>query len=149
MRRTLRIVHVGLVLLITAAVLVQAALAGQFVSGLSNALPAHGAVGGLLELVALLLLITAIAHRFAGERSAGVLSGSIALALAVEVQAALGWAPGAFPTSVHVPLGVAIFAGAVALSIVMVRMVVAGRRSSADSGAGTTPIGAEVGGSRP
>lgn len=123
MRRALRIVHIGLVLLVTAAVLVQAALAGQFVSGLSNALPTHGAVGGMLELAALLLLIIAIAHRFAGERSRTVLIGSILLAVALEVQAMLGWAPGAFPTAVHVPLGVAIFAVAVALSTAMVRMV--------------------------
>jgi len=146
MRRALRIIHVGLVLLVTAAVLVQAALAGQFVSGMSNALPAHGAVGGVLELVALLLLITAIAHRFSGERTPGVLSGSIMLALAVEVQAGLGWAPGAVPTAVHVPLGVAIFAGAVALSAVMVRMVAVTRRAVGQRAA---QVGAEVGGGRP
>jgi hypothetical protein len=146
MRRPLRTIHVGLVLLVTAAVLVQAALAGQFVSGLSNALPAHGAVGGVLELIAPLLLVTAIAHRLSGERAPGVLSGSIVLALAVEVQAGLGWAPGAVPTAVHVPLGVAIFAGAVALSTVMVRTVAATRRSG---GHHATPVGARAGVGRP
>lgn len=149
MRRALRMIHVGLVLLITAAVLVQAALAGQFVSGLSNALPAHGAVGGVLELLALLLLIVAIAHRFAGERTRAVLSGSTALAVAVEVQAALGWAPGAFPTSVHVPLGVAIFAGSVALSAVLVRTATARRRSPGDRTPGRTLADADAGGDRP
>jgi hypothetical protein len=142
-------IHVGLVLVITAAVLVQAVLAGQFVSGLSNALPAHGAIGGVLELLALLLLIVAIAHRFAGERTRAVLSGSIALAVAVEVQAALGWAPGAFPTSVHVPLGVAIFAGSVALSTVLVRTVMARRRSPEDRTRVPTAADAHVGGDTP
>lgn len=100
----------------TLAVFVQAVLAGQFVSGLSDQLGLHGAVGGLLELTGLVLLLVAIAHRIAGERSRGALWGSVALAVALQVQAGLGWAPGALPTAIHVPLGVGIFAGAVALS---------------------------------
>jgi hypothetical protein len=148
MRRTLRIVHVGLVLVITTAVLVQAALAGQFVSDLSNALPIHGAVGGMLELLGLLLLIVAIAHRFAGERTRAVLAGSIVLAVALEAQAALGWAPGALPTAIHVPLGVAIFAIAVGLSTVMVRMVTAAQPAD-DGSADRTVAKAGPGGARP
>ena len=148
MRRTLRIVHVGLVLVITTAVLVQAALAGQFVSDLSNALPIHGAVGGMLELLGLLLLIVAIVHRFAGERTRAVLAGSIVLAVALEAQAALGWAPGALPTAIHVPLGVAIFAIAVGLSTVMVRMVTAAQPAD-DGSADRTVAKAGPGGARP
>jgi hypothetical protein len=101
--------------------LTQAVLAGQFISGVRNAIPAHGAVGGLLELTSLVLLIVAIAHRVAGERSRVALAGSLTLAVALNAQAALGWMPGAVPTAVHVPLGVGIFAGAVALLIALVR----------------------------
>jgi hypothetical protein len=120
-RRVLRPVHVTLVGLITLGVLTQAVLAGQFISGTSNAIPAHGAVGGLLELTGLLLLIVAIAHRIGGERSRLALVGSLTLAIAINVQAVLGWMPGAVPTAVHVPLGVGIFAGAVALFAALVR----------------------------
>lgn len=116
MRRLLSPIHRGLVHLVTLAVFVQAVLAGQFVSGLSDQLGLHGAVGGLLELTGLVLLLVAIAHHIAGERSRGALWGSVALAVTLQVQAGLGWAPGALPTAIHVPLGVGIFAGAVALS---------------------------------
>jgi hypothetical protein len=121
MRRAIRVVHVSLVLLITLAVLTQAVLAGQFIGGVSNAIPVHGAVGGVLELAALVLLVVAIAHRAAGERSRVALIGSVSLALALTVQAGLGWAPGAIPTAVHVPLGVCIFAGSLVLSIALTR----------------------------
>lgn len=131
MRRALRALHVGIVVVIAAGVAVQATLAGQFISGLSDALPAHGAVGGILELAGLLLLVIALAHRVAGERARVALAGSIALVLAIQAQAALGWAPGALPTALHVPLGVAIFAGAIALSGAMVRLAAARRREAA------------------
>jgi hypothetical protein len=116
MRALLSGVHRTLVHIVTMAVLVQAVLAGQFVSGVSDRLGTHGAIGGVLELTGLLLLVVAIAHRIAGERSRIALWGSVALALALQLQAGLGWAPGALPTAIHVPLGVCIFAGATALS---------------------------------
>ncbi|HSJ43778.1 MAG TPA: hypothetical protein VK923_03745 [Euzebyales bacterium] len=116
MRAFLSPLHRGLVHLVTLAVLVQAVLAGQFVSGLNDLLGAHGAVGGIVELAGLLLFVVAIAHRIAGERSRVALWGTVGLAVALQVQAGLGWAPGALPTAIHVPLGVGIFAGAVALS---------------------------------
>lgn len=121
MRRAVRVLHVCLVGLITLGVLTQAVLAGQFISGVSDAIPAHGAVGGVLELAALLLLVVAIGHRVVGERSRVALVGSVVLALALNVQAGLGWAPGAIPTAVHVPLGVSIFAGALSLFVTLVR----------------------------
>jgi len=120
-RRAVRGVQIGLVGLITLGVLSQAVLAGQFISGVSNAIPAHGAVGGLLELTGLLLLVVAVVHRAVGERSRVALAGSVVLALAINVQAWLGWAPGAVPTAVHVPLGVGILAGALALLVALVR----------------------------
>lgn len=116
MRAFLSPVHRGLVHLVTLGVLTQAVLAGQFVSGVSDQLGLHGAVGGVLELTGVVVLVVSIAHRLAGERSRVALWGSVALAVALEVQAALGWAPGALPTAIHVPLGVCIFAGAAALS---------------------------------
>jgi hypothetical protein len=122
MRRVIRTLHVSLVVLVTAGVLVQATLAGQFISGTSDALGLHGAVGGLLELAALVLLVVAIAHRVIGERSRVALIGSVALALGLTVQAGLGWAPGEVPTAVHVPLGVCIFAGSLLLSVAMRRV---------------------------
>jgi hypothetical protein len=123
MRAVLRPVHRGLVHLITLGVLAQAILAGQFISGASDQLGTHGAVGGTLELAGLALLLLAVAHRLAGERSRVALWGSLALGLALQVQAALGWMPGAAPTSVHVPLGVCIFAGALTLSLTLGRQV--------------------------
>lgn len=114
--RALSMFHRAVVHLVTLGVLTQAVLAGQFVSGASDQLGTHGAVGGVLELTGLVLLVVAIVHRIAGQRSRVALWGSIGLAVALQAQAALGWAPGAMPTSVHVPLGVCIFAGAVALS---------------------------------
>jgi hypothetical protein len=122
MRRAVRVLHVSLVAVITAGVLTQAVLAGQFVSGASDALPAHGAVGAVLELAALVLLLTAVVHRLLGERSRAALIGSVSLALALTLQAGLGWAPGEIPTAVHVPLGVCIFAGSVLLSLAMTRL---------------------------
>jgi heme A synthase len=74
----------------------------------------------------MVLLNVAIAHRVAGERSRVALFGSVVLALTITVQAGLGWAPGAVPTAVHVPLGVCIFAGSLLLSIALIR-----RRSDA------------------
>jgi hypothetical protein len=120
-RRYLRRTQITLVGLVVLGVLTQAVLAGQFISGVSNAIPAHGAVGGVLELTSLVLLIVAIAHRIAGERSGVALAGSLTLAVALNAQAALGWMPGAVPTAVHVPLGATIFAGAVALFIALAR----------------------------
>ena len=116
MRAILRPIHRGLVHLITLGVLAQAIVAGQFISGASDQLGTHGAVGGTLELAGLALLLLAVAHRLAGERSRVALWGSLALGLALQIQAALGWMPGAVPTAVHVPLGVCIFAGALGLS---------------------------------
>lgn len=116
MRALIRPVHRGLVYVLTLGVLVQAVLAGQFISGTSDQLAAHGAVGGVLELLSLVLLLVAVAHRLLGERSRSALWGSIGLALALQLQAGLGWAPGAVPTSIHVPFGTATFAGAVMLS---------------------------------
>lgn len=116
MRAILRPLHRGLVHLVTLGVLLQAVLAGQFISGSSDQLGLHGAVGGILELLGLVLLLLALVHRLFGERSRLALWGSVGLAVALQVQAGLGWAPGAVPTSIHVPLGMCVFAGAVALS---------------------------------
>jgi hypothetical protein len=116
MRTIVRPAHRGLVYLITLGVLIQAILAGQFVSGASDQLGTHGAVGGTLELAGLVLLLIAAAHRLFGEGSRLALWGSVALGVALQVQAALGWMPGAVATSIHVPLGVFIFAGALGLS---------------------------------
>lgn len=116
MRAIHRPVHRWLVHLIALGVLTQAILAGQFVSGASDQLGAHGAVGGMLELAGLTLLVIAVAHRLSGERSRLALWGSVALGLALQVQAALGWMPGAVPTAIHVHLGVCLFAGALGLS---------------------------------
>lgn len=123
MRALASVLHRGLVYLITVAVFVQAVLAGQFVSGLSNATGLHGAVAGVLEGLAVLLVVVAIGHWIAGSRSSVALFGSLALAFALECQAILGWMPGQVPTAVHVPLGVCIFAGALGLSIVIGRSV--------------------------
>lgn len=130
MRAFLRPVHLGLVHLITLGVLTQAVLAGQFISGTSDQLGTHIAVAGLLELAALVVLVVAVVHRLVGERSRLALWGSIALALTIEIQAVLGYLPGTVPTSIHVPLGVCTFAGAVALSSTIGRHLGAHRRGA-------------------
>lgn len=101
--------------------------------GASDQLGTHGAVGGTLELAGLLLLPVAVAHRLFGERSRLTLWGSLALGVALQVQAVLGWIPGAVLTSIHVLLGTCIFAGALALSATIGR-----RASDIQSGAGET-----------
>lgn len=133
MRTALRRTHAGLVHLVTLGVLTQAVLAGQFISGMSNALPWHTAVAAVLELLAVLLLLVAIAHRVSGERSRVALAGSIALALAVMVQATLGHIPGQVATAIHVPLGVCVFAATILMSVAMTRLrsVSARRRQTA------------------
>lgn len=141
-RAVVRPVHTGLIHLITLGVLLQAVLAGQFISGASAQLGTHGAVAGLLELLALVLLLVAIAHRLLGERSRVALWGSVGLAVALQLQAALGWAPGAVPTAIHVPLGVCTFAGALALSGTLGRHVGAdwrGARTRAARSSTATP----------
>ena len=115
MRAILGPAHCGLVHLVTLGVLTQAILAGQFISGARDQLGTHGAVGGVLELAGLALLVIAVAHRLSGERSRLALWGSVALGLALQIQAVLGWMPGQVPTAIHVPLGVCIFAGALGL----------------------------------
>jgi hypothetical protein len=116
-------IHRWLVYVVTLAVLCQAVLAGQFVSGLNNMLGAHGALGGVLELLGLVLVGVAVVHRIAGEPSRIALWGSMALGVALQVQAALGWASLPVATAIHVPLGVCIFAGAVGLTVAIGRTI--------------------------
>lgn len=110
-------VLIGLVWLITAGLVVQAVLAGQFISGWNNLLAAHQGVGNAMELLSWVLLIVAAADRRTRRRNRRLWLAALLFPIAVTVQAGLGHAPGAVPTAIHVPLGALLVAAAAALSL--------------------------------
>lgn len=107
----------GLLRTVVVAVAIQAVLAGQFISGLAPLVVIHGVVGTVLELVGLALAVAAIVQRRRSDNRSGRSLAALLLGLALLVQSGLGHAPGAVPTAVHVPLGVAIFAWATVLAL--------------------------------
>jgi hypothetical protein len=100
-------------------ILLQAVSAGQFISGLTNALGVHSIVGTVLEVIGLALVVAAGVDRRTRRHCRGRWLAALLLGVALLVQAGLGHAPGAVPTAVHVPLGVALFAGATVLAIAL------------------------------
>lgn len=111
----------GFLVAIAAAVLSQAVLAGQFISGSADVRTLHLIVGSALPWLALVPAV--IAWVRAAQR---VIPKSFAvlvtvLTVAIWVQDALGHIGFPATTAVHIPLGVAIFALSVALVIVSFR----------------------------
>jgi hypothetical protein len=105
----------------TAAILVQAVLAGQFISGLNPLLPIHAAVGNVLELSGVALLLWTPWVRSLRRNHRRLWLAALFLGFGLFVQAAMGYAPGSVPTAIHIPLGVVLLAGSLQLSIGMSR----------------------------
>jgi CHASE2 domain-containing sensor protein len=120
----------GLVWLLTAGIAVQAVLAGQFISGLTDLRPVHGGIANGLELLSWALILVTLADGRTRRAHRGRWAAALLLGIGVSVQAALGYAPGAVPTAIHVPFGVALFAWSVTLSAALARP----RRSPAPAG---------------
>ena len=98
---------------VSAGVLLQAALAGLFLSG-EETRTAHTVVGWLLPWGALVPAILAVRRR--SELPAPVWVGSAVLPVALWVQEVLGHVPWTGSTAVHVPLGVLLFGGSLVLT---------------------------------
>jgi hypothetical protein len=111
----------GLVWATAVGILLQAVSAGQFISGLSNAVGVHAIVGSLLEAIGFVLVVAAVADRRTRRHCRGRWLAALLLGVALLIQASLGHAPGAVPTAMHVPLGVALFAWATVLAIAFAR----------------------------
>lgn len=106
------------------AILLQAALAGLFIAGLSNSIPvAHTAIGSLLPWFAVVPAIVASTGSRSRPVRTWVRIGTVALLLTLWVQMVLGHLPAAESTAVHVPLGVALFGGSIALFTASLRPV--------------------------
>lgn len=104
----------ALLAVVAGAVLLQAALAGVFIGGLDNTIPvAHTAIGSLLPWFAIAPAVVAFTARPRAPK--GVRAGTVALVVTLWVQMVLGHLPAAESTAVHVPLGVALFGGSIAL----------------------------------
>lgn len=106
-----------LLYLVAGGVLVQAMLAGAFVSGVSDLRLAHLMVGWLLPYVALVPAGVAVARRRSAGLSVALTAGCVALPVVLWVQEALGHVSVPATTAVHVPLGVALFGGSLTLAI--------------------------------
>jgi hypothetical protein len=102
------------VLVHAAMVLAQAAFAGRFLAGDAAGLRAHETNAGLIELVALLQLVLAVAVWRPGRGPGWPAVASLALLLAEGFQIGMGYEG---RLAVHVPLGVAIFGLTVALAV--------------------------------
>ena len=109
--------------MIAAGVLVQAALAGLFLSGVANARLAHTIVGWLLPFAALVPAVLAGIKRSAGQVSRPVAIWTGLLPVGLWVQEMLGHVPAPVTTAIHVPLGVTLFGGSIALAIAARRPV--------------------------
>lgn len=110
-----------LVWAIAVGILLQAVTAGQFISGLANVVGVHSAVGTVLELVGFALVIVAASDQRTRRNCRARWLAVLLLGIAVIVQASLGHAPGAVPTAIHVPVGVALFAWATVLAFALTR----------------------------
>lgn len=122
----------ALLLVLAAGVLVQASLAGLFVSDVADVERIHLYIGVALPVIA--IVPTAIAWVGVAKRrvSSGFAAVVTALLVGLWVQEALGHMPFDVSTAVHVPLGVLLFGTAAALGIHALRP----RRAGVDSGDG-------------
>lgn len=105
----------ALLALLSLAIVVQAALAGAFIGGAADTRFAHMVIGSLLPFFALVPAIVALAVGGRGQLRGSVRIGAAAFPVLLWVQEVLGHLPGASPTAVHVPLGVLLFGGSLAL----------------------------------
>lgn len=105
---------------IAAGILLQAVLAGIFISGTANARLAHTIVGWILPLAAIAPAVTAFV-RTAPRLPQPVRVGCALLPVGLWIQEMLGHVPAAATTAIHVPLGVLLFGAAAALALAVAR----------------------------
>ena len=95
-------------------VFVQAVFAGGFLSGRAGLLKAHGVNAGLLWLVSIAMIVASIAAWRRGRSPGWVAAAAGALWVALEAQIASGESRQLW---IHIPLGMALFGGTVAIVI--------------------------------
>jgi hypothetical protein len=100
------------------AVLIQAALAGQFLSGSDQEVAFHELTGWLILSICLVQIVLAAVFLSSGVSSIWILFGSIFIFLGEGLQIGTGYARF---LKVHVPLGVIVFA-AVIWQLIVVAM---------------------------
>lgn len=114
--------------LLTAAVLLQASLAGLFLTGVGSARMVHVIVGWILPYAAIVVAVLAgVAHR---RRACppGMAAAIYPIPVALWIQEALGHVPNSITTAIHVPLGVAL---AIHLTAMAVLLTTTARRFTA------------------
>lgn len=105
--------------IVSAAVLAQASFAGMFISGTAGwAREFHLWTGSVLPYFALVPAFSAWARARSGQVSGRIAALITTLTAAIWVQDVLGHMPFPVSTAVHVPLGVALFAGSLLLGVV-------------------------------
>lgn len=107
--------------LVAAAIMVQAALAGMFITGTANVRLAHTIIGWLLPFAAIAPAVAAFTGAAGRTMSTGFKVGCVLLPVVLWVQEMLGHLPGGVSTAVHVPLGVLLFGGSVGLAVASMR----------------------------
>lgn len=95
------------------AVLAQPVLAGRYLTGDVDAIKAHGLIGSLMALGAMVLIAGALAYVVGGRGRLWVLPVMVLLFLAEGFQIGMGYSR---QLHLHVPLGVAIVVAAVLLA---------------------------------
>lgn len=95
--------------LVTGGVLLQALLAGLFISGTAGARMTHIIVGAVLPYLAIVPAVTAWRRARQDVVTGGFAWGATLLLVALWVQEALGHMPFPIATIIHVPLGVLLF----------------------------------------
>jgi hypothetical protein len=103
-----------LVLLVAVLVLLQAVLAGLFVTGDVGLLEAHSANAGLVTALAFLQVVAAILLWRPGRGAAWPIWVTLASFVLVEAQAGFGYAR---LVALHIPMGVALFGLSVGLVV--------------------------------
>lgn len=121
-----------LVWAMTAAIAAQAVIAGQFISGLAPLQWLHLIVASLLELLTVILFVVALAAGATRRQHPALWTSTLLFSLAVFIQAALGHAPGAVPTAIHVPLGATLLVWSVLLSAGLARRPAARTSAAAE-----------------
>lgn len=102
--------------LIATGVLVQALVAGMFLSGTDGARMIHVGVAAVLPYLTIVSTVSAWRQAGRGVVPRGVAVGSTLLLIGMWVQEALGHMPWPVTTVIHVPLGVLLFALALGLT---------------------------------
>ena len=103
--------------LIAGGVLLQALLAGLFLTGSAEARLTHVIVGAVLPYLAIVPVVAAWRRARQGAVTRRVAVGATLLLVALWVQEALGHMPFPVTTVIHVPLGVLLFGLALQLGL--------------------------------